>query len=200
MIESIVKALAVIAIFLGAFIALFNWAFLLISWRTGRHISPAPLLGAILLGLGLLAFPETRPFAWVAILVDYGTLALILAIPTLLGELRSTSSINLVHRFVSDSRGHHDDIRLFKNGGFTIERQHDPPVECNEHGALSVSQSFVGSWREEGAGFLLDGYDGDRALWILNQGGVYRTREENYPPDRKYPVDRLDSLSLQKMK
>ena len=108
--------------------------------------------------------------------------------------------MNLVHRLVSDSGGRHDDIRLFKRGKFTIKREHDPPVPCNEYGALTVSQGFVGVWREESRGFVLEGYGGDRILRIINADGVYRTREENYPEAQEFPVDRLDSLELKKVK
>ena len=195
-----IRILATIAISLGAFIALFNWYTIYESYRTGRHVSPAPLLGGLLLVLGLIGFPETRAYAWLGVVADYGTLVLIFAVPALIWDAWSTSSINLVHRLVSDSGGRHDDIRLFKRGNFTMKREHDPPVPCNEHGALTVSQGFVGVWREESQGFVLEGYRGDRILRILNAGGVYRTREENYPEDQEFPVDRLDSLELKKVK
>ena len=192
--------LAIIAISLGALIALSNWYGIYTSHRTGRHVPPAPLLGGLLLVLGLIGFPETRPYAWLGIVADYGTVALVFAVPVLIWDAWSTSSVNLVHRLVSHSAGRHDDIRLFKRGKFTIRTEHDPPVPCNEYDALAVSRGFVGVWREESRGFVLEGYEGDRILRIFHADGVYRTSEENYPADRDFPVDRLDSLELEKVK
>lgn len=192
--------LATIAIALGALIALFNWYSIYASHKSGHHVSPAPLLGGFLLVLGLVGFPETRAYAWLGIVADYGTILVIFAVPALIWEVWSTSSMNLVHRLVADSGGRHDDIRLFKRGKFTIKSEHDPPVPCNEHGALAVSRGFVGVWRKESRGFVLEGYGGDRILRIIHADGVYRTREENYPEDQAFPVDRLDSLQLKKMK
>ena len=184
-----ITILATIAIGLGALIALLNWYSIYASHRNGRHVSPAPLLGGLLLVLGLVGFPETRAYAWLGIVADYGTIILIFAVPVLIREAWSTSSTNLVHRLVSDSGGRHDDIRLFKRGKFTIKTEHDPPVPCNEYGALAVSRGFVGVWRKESRGFVLEGYEGDRILRILRADGVYRTSEENYPEDQAFPVD-----------
>ena len=195
-----IRILAAVAIALGALIALFNWYSIYASHKTGRHVSPAPLLGGLLLVLGLLGLRETRAYAWLGVVADYGTLVLIIAVPTMIWEAWSTSSINLVHRFLSDADGRRDDIRLFKRGKFTINSEHNPPVPCNTHGALAVSRGFVGTWREESQGFVLEGYGENRVLRMHNAGGGYRTTEENYPEDREFPVDRLDSLELKKLK
>jgi hypothetical protein len=195
-----ISILATISISLGALIALSNWYCIYASHRTGRHVPPAPLLGGLLLVLGLVGFPETRAYAWLGIVADYGTVILIFAVPVLIWDAWSTSSMNLVHRLVGDSGGRRDHIRLLKQGKFTIRTEHDPPVPCNEHGALAVSRGFVGVWREESRGFVLEGYGGDRILWILPAEGVNRTREENYPEEQEFPVDRLDSLELKKVK
>jgi len=195
-----IKILAIVAILLGALIALSNLFSAWISRKTGRNVPPVPLVGGILLTLGLLGFSETRPYAWLGLIADYGTLGLILAIPFLVRDAWSTSSINLAHQFVSFSSGRRESICLFKNGIFTIELEHDPPVQSDDYGALALSQGLTGTWREEGTGFLLEAYAEDRLLRILDDGGTYRTREENYPEDQKFPIDRLDALYLVKVK
>lgn len=194
-----IKILAAVSIGLGAFITLANWYAIYSAHRSGRSESPAPLLGGLLLVVGLLGFPETRPYAWLGVIADPGLFLPILAIPALIWDLWSTSKINLVHRFVSNSGGRHDDIRLLKRGKFTIESKHDPPVPCNEHGALALSHGFVGVWREDPSGFVLERYRDNRILRIVQADGVYRTREENYPQNEVFPADRLDSLELKKV-
>ena len=195
-----IRILATIAITLGALIALFNWFSTYKSHRTGRHISPLPILGGLLLVLGFLGFPRARAYAWLGIVADYGTISLILAIPSMIWDAWSTSSFNLVHNFESNSGGRQDDIRLFKMGKFTIRCEYEPPVPCNEHGALITSRGFIGTWREHSRGFVLERYAENRVLRILNSNGQYQTTEENYPEDQAFPVDRFDSLELRQLK
>jgi len=195
-----IPIIAVISLVLGALIALFNWYSILASYRSGRHVSPVPILGGGLLFLGLFGAPETRAYAWGGIVSDYGTIFLIVAIPAMIREAWSTCSVNLAHRFVSEFGGRHDDIRLFKQGKFTIRSEHNPPVTCNKYGALAKTLGFVGTWREESPGFVLEGYRESRILQILESNGNYATREQNYPGDLEFPVDRLDSMKLIKLR
>lgn len=112
----------------------------------------------------------------------------------------TTSRFNLIHQFVSDSDGRIDDFRLYKRWKFTIESKYDPPIPGNKHGALAVSRGFVGSWREDHHDFLLDGYGEDRCLRIIKSDGGYTTKEYNYPENQEFPIDKLDSLNLKKLK
>ena len=195
-----IQIIAVISLVLGVPITLFNWYSIYASYRSGRNVSPAPILGGILLFLGLFGFPETRAYAWVGIVSDYGTISLIAAFPAMIWEAWSTCSVNLAHRFVSDLAGRHDDIRLFKQGKFTIRSEHKPSVVCNKYGALAKTLGFVGTWREESPGFVLEGYRENRVLQILESNGHFATREQNYPVNREFPVDQLDSLKLIKLR
>ncbi len=67
-----------VLIVVGGIFCLMNWGMLILSWRRRRFVSSVPLVGAALLGSGLALLPKTRPFAWLAVIVDYGTLALII--------------------------------------------------------------------------------------------------------------------------
>jgi hypothetical protein len=191
--------LSVIAIVLGALIALFNWSSIFASKKAGRRVSPVLLIGGVLLVLGLLGLEATRAYAWVGVVADFGTLIFLLAIPAIMWDSWSTSSVNLVHRFLSDAGGRRDDICLFKRGKFTISSEHHPPVPVNRQGAMGVGRGFVGTWREEPEGFVLERYGENRVLRIRHVDGVYRTTEQNYPQDREFPVDRLDALELKKL-
>lgn len=194
-----ITMLAGISLALGGFIAVINWHSLYVSSRSARNVSPIPLLGALFLCLGLFGFQQTRPYVWAGILADYGTLALVRALPGLAWELWTTSRFNLVHRFVSDAQGRRDDIRLFKQGRFIINTQYAPPVPCNEYGALAVSQGRVGTWREEGDGFRLEGYGQGRVMRIRKQDGEFVTEEENYPGSNAYQHDRMGGLALKRL-
>lgn len=195
-----IKVAIALSIGVGALITLSNWYSLYLKLTTERDVSYAPLLGGLLLVLGLVGMPETRPYAWLGVVADYGTIGFILALPHLVREAWSTSSINLVHRFVSDGGGRLDDFHLFKRGQFTIKMEHQPPIPCNEYGALIATQGLCGSWRSDAQGFVLEGYDRGRVLRVIESGDVYKTKEENYPDDKKFQVDRLDSLELRKVK
>lgn len=184
---------------LGAYIAVLNWYCIYASHKSKRNISPVPIFGALFLILGLLGFTQTRGYAWVGILADYGTLALVLAIPALALESWRTSRINLLHRFLSDSNGRRDDIRLFKRGRFTSKTEYDPPIPCNKHGALAVSLGRAGAWTDDGDGFCLMGYGEDRIMRIKQKDGMFISQEVNYPESNEFKHDRMGGLTLKKV-
>ena len=188
--------MSAIALVLGGLIASLNWYSIYASHKSGRFVSAVPLIGAALLVVGFLGIPQTRPYAWLGIIIDYGTLALIMVSPRLMREAWLVSPVNLLHRFTGANNGRRDDIRLFKKAVFTIRCVHEPGVPCNEYGALVQSYGFGGEWHEHEGVFLLEGYGDRRVLEIRKTGARCVTTERNYPPDKKYPYDRLDGLEL----
>jgi len=194
-----IKVLAGISLAVGGYIAVMNWYSIYASHKAGRNVSAIPLVGAWFIVLGLHGFQQTKPYAWAGILVDYGTLALILAIPALAWESWTISRINLLHRFLSDSNGRRDDIRLFKRGKFTIKTEYNPPVPCNTHGALAMSLSRVGTWTNDCDAFCLSGYGEDRTMKIMQKDGLFITVEMNYPDSNEFKHDRLGGLTLKKV-
>jgi hypothetical protein len=194
-----IKILAVASLALGGYITVMNWYSIYASRRSDRNISPVPLVGAFFLVLGLLGFQQTKPYALAGILADYGTLALIGALPMLARESWTTSRFHLLHRFLSDAAGRRDDIRLFKRGIFTIKTDYNPPIPSNEHGALAVSLGRVGTWRAEGDNFCLEGYGDERMMRIKEQDGRFVTEEESYPDSNEYQHDRMGGLTLKQL-
>lgn len=194
-----IKILAGASIALGGSIAVLNWYSIYASHKSERDVTAVPLLGAFFLVVGLLGFEQSRPYAWLGILADYGTLIMFVAIPMLARDSWTTSRLNLLHRFLSDANGRRDDIKLFKRGKFTIKTDYDPPVPSNEHGALAVSQGRVGTWRTDGDTFCLEGYGEDRILRISNRNGELITEEENYPDGNQFQHDRMGGLTLKQL-
>ena len=174
-----IKVLAGLSLAFGGYIAGMNWYSIYASHKAGRNVSSIPLVGAWFIVLGLCGFQQTKPYAWAGILVDYGTLTLMLAIPSLARESWTISRIKLLHRFLSVSNGRRDDIRLFKRGKFTIKTEYNPPVPCNTHGALAVSQGRTGTWTTDRNAFCLSGYGEDRTMKILPKDGLFITWKEN---------------------
>jgi hypothetical protein len=191
-----IKILAGACFALGSYIAVLNWYSIYASHKSERNVSAVPLLGALFLVVGLLGFEQTKPYAWVGILADYGTLIIFVAIPMLAWESWTTSRFNLLHRFLSEADGRRDDIRLFKRGRFTIKTEYDPPVPSNEHGAFAVSQGRVGTWRSDGDTFCLEKYGEDRVMRIREKEGGFITEEVNYPESNPFQHDRMGGLSL----
>jgi len=66
-------------ILFGGFIAVMNWWILIRTMRDKQGVSFAPLLGGILLMLGLLLLPVDglRTWCWVGLLLDFGSLPLL---------------------------------------------------------------------------------------------------------------------------
>src|SRR5262245_16318242 len=108
----VVLAYALIAF--GGLMSLLNWGTLVASLRTKRFVSAVPLVGALPLGAGLSLLPESRPYAWLALLADYGTLVLIIALPRIAHDLWSTSRINLMHQFTTHEKERRITIKLFR--------------------------------------------------------------------------------------
>ena len=87
---------------------------------TGRFSSAVPLVGAVCLGTGAVLLPGVRPYAWVAILLDYGTLALLLGTPTIAREAWATCRINLLEEYVGQRGITTVSLRLFRRGVFSL--------------------------------------------------------------------------------
>jgi hypothetical protein len=139
------QAFAVALLGLGGLVALGNWLSIYLTWRTGRFCSPVPLIGATFLGVGMLLLPSTRPYAWAAVLIDYGTLVALIALPFLVGEFWRTSRFNLLEEYVADHGIKTVHLRLFRKGVFTIEQCFS--LQAGECGVISVGT--IGKWRRE---------------------------------------------------
>lgn len=94
----VIKILAGVSIALGGYIAVLNWYSIYASHKSERNVSAVPLLGASFLVIGLLGLEQTRPYAWVGILADYGTLIMFVAIPMLAWESWTTSRPRLCYK------------------------------------------------------------------------------------------------------
>ena len=191
----VVVAYALIAF--GGLMCLLNWGTVVASWRSKRFVSAVPLVGAVPLGCGLALLQESRPFAWLALFADYGTLVLIIATPRIAYEFWSTSRINLLHCFSTNAKERNITIKLFRRQIAVISAEFDPPIPCNDHDARLQSFGLVGTWALTESGYSINGYASDRQLVVSKQNGVYATTELNYPSDTKYKYDCLDGLVVQ---
>jgi hypothetical protein len=195
-----IKILSIIALALGGNLAIHNWYSIYASRKSNRFVTTIPFFGGALLFAGLMGFTQTRPYALLGFILDYGTLIIIYSIPTFIKETWHTSSFNLKHMFTSEDGGRKDDIRLFKNSNFTIRCIHKPLVQCDEHGALIQGYGFEGKWLELEGTFRLEGYSGERVLEIRKEETGFITIEQNYPQDKKFNYDKLGGRKLQVIK
>ncbi|WP_146370831.1 hypothetical protein [Symmachiella macrocystis] len=192
-------SLGIFLIVVGLVLSFANWWTLLASSRSGQFVSAIPLVPAIALGAGMVIIPQTRSFAWVAVLLDYGTLILIISLPRMCFESWCTSRHNLMITFYSSEQGRQTEIRLYRRQIAVVSVTYNPPVQCNEHGALQVSGGMVAQWEIVGNSYSLVKYDGDRELIIARHGDDYETIELHYPEGIKYDHDRLGDLTLKEI-
>lgn len=182
---------------LGSLICAYNWMTIYWSRQEGRFISPVFAAGALLLGLGMIAFDGTRPFAWLAIVADYGTLSFLIAAPSLLRQFRSTSAARLVRVLCAEQQGRSVELRLYREAIFVIElRYYAPPAVANEHGALIENSGFQGTWKQEEGDYLMTGYAGDRVLRLTPRGDRHVSQDSGGPADPRFPYDALDGLEF----
>jgi len=143
---------AIVLLVLGGLISLANWLALYQTHRTGRSHSTVPLLGAALLGAGMWLLPRTRPYAWIAVFLDRGTLVLFLALPRLADEVWSTSRFNLLKEYVGQRGIKTVYLRLFRKGVFTLKQRFQRPR--GEGGIIQTSSK--GKWRRDGNRLILE--------------------------------------------
>jgi len=135
------------------------------SWLTKKFHSAVPIFGAILLGVGMLLIPTTRYWAWLAIPLDYGTLALIIASPRLFREPWNTRQYNLLHEYLGETENITARLRFFRRGIFTI-RIH---IKRQPGQTGLISAGTVGTWHLENEKLKLKSYDNHYAVFQLTK-------------------------------
>jgi hypothetical protein len=127
---------------LGKLLARLNWLCLFETWRTGRFHSAVPGFGAVFMAAGLLLLPGTRPYAWIAVPADYGTMALLIALPRIVREAWKTSPYNLLEEYVGVCDRKAVCLRLFRDGAFTVEQRFR--LQPGEPGLIRAGT--IGTW------------------------------------------------------
>jgi hypothetical protein len=142
------QTIALVLMTLGGLIAAMNWLSIFQSWRTGRFHSAIPLIGGLFLCVGMLLLPSTRPYAWAALPLDYGTIITVFALPYLVYMFWSVSRFNLLEEYTGQLGIQTVHLRLFRRSIFTIEQHFH-----REYGMTSVETT--GEWEREQGRLLL---------------------------------------------
>ena len=101
---------------IGGLIAVLNLCNALYSWRTGRFRSRVPLLGAVFGMAGCLLYPPLRPYAWLPLLLDVGTLELLWNLPAIVRRERQYARALLQAEYRLVEASHRVTLSLFKSG------------------------------------------------------------------------------------
>ena len=169
---------------LGGLLSLANWWGIVQSKITKRFHSPVPLIGAVLLGAGMLLNPIARPYAWVAVFLDWGTLGLLISLPWLIRESWKTSRFNILYEYLGRAGMRTVHLNLFKRGIFTIRIQLSRPL--GEAGL--VGTGTTGTWKREGARLFLSAWKNETAIFdvsskdsveVLRQFSGFESWEKN---------------------
>lgn len=166
-------ATALILLLLGGLLAAGNAWNQFRTRRTGHWHSPVPLLGGLFLSAGLFMLPATRPFAWSGLLLDYGTLAVGLALPKIGREWWRTRPCHLLSEYAAGRGNRTVRLRLFRHGLFTLQLQWSRAPE--EVGLISAGA--IGGWRETDACLTLHAEDGDLAILVRSSPGTLCVRD-----------------------
>ncbi len=181
---------------IGLCISLSNWVTLFRS-RPDKHVSPVPLLGGGLLAFGLIGFELTRPYWWIAACVDFGTLGLLIALPSLVYQLWEHSNRNVRHQFTHIDGDRTVNIKLFNNGNAAIQVSFDPPRPIGNRGSLAESRTCAGRWADNGDLFDISNYAGGRDLRMEPSDGGFTLIETC--PDRDEPsIYDLNGICVEK--
>jgi hypothetical protein len=185
--------IATALIVLGSLVCLANGWTAIQRRRAGRLRSTVPLLGAVLLGAGLFFVPVARPFCWLALVLDYGTVELLLALPKVFGEFWSTSRCNLVAEYCGQAGGKTVCLRLFRRAIFTLRlRVQRPPGECG-----LVDAGTIGTWQRDGARLTLRAEGGEASFAVLGTAPAEFLRPTvGFPAWSNSPDRSLDGMEL----
>lgn len=194
------RVIAFTLIGLGAVLTAANWGALIASGRENRHISPFFPAASLLTLAGLALLPATRPYAWLALLTDYTLFAMAIALPkTVLGAWR-TSRFTLVRLFEASDPPRQFRLSLHRGGYFLVSARFAPPVRANRRGALIQSFGAAGRWAQEPGGFRLTDYQDSRILQLRRRDrSTYVSDEANYPKDKEFPYDSMQSLEFREV-
>ena len=144
-------SVAAILITLGGLLALANWRCAFLSCTTKKFHSAVPFFGAALIGAGMLMLSSMRPYACSALILDYGTLAFLVASPSLIRDAWRVSRFNLLSKYVGAAGRKTVHLQLYRRGIFTIRLHINRPAgECG-----LVGTGTVGTWQRDGARLTL---------------------------------------------
>ena len=138
---------AVVLLLLGGAVAWANWS-TLFRRSSGQRISTVPLVGALLLFFGAGLIPAIRPYAWLAVLLDYGTLLFLL---DLILSMRGDSSPRLLEEYIAQGENKKVRLRLFSKGLFQVDQEFRRGH--SRQGRRHFSR--VGTWQREGQSLKL---------------------------------------------
>ncbi len=169
-----------------------NWACLLASWFSKRHVSPVFPAPSLLTALGLALLEPTRPYWWAGLLTDYTFFGLVITAPALLAEVWHTSRFTRMQLVRAEDPPRRFELSLHRGGHFWLRATFEPPTPCNPRGGRINSYGAVGHRRAEPDGRLrLWGYGEQRELTLERTEDGYLSREEHYPEAAEFPYDSL---------
>ena len=175
--------------------SLLNWACLIGSWRSKRHISPVFPAPSVLTALGLVLLEETRPYWWVGLLTDYTLFGLLIKAPSLMAGAWRTSSFTRIALLRAEDAPRRFELSLHRGGHFLLRATFEPSVPCDSRGARITSFGAVGEWQGALDGRLrLWGYREERILTLQRADADFISHEEHYPESRESSYDSLDGL------
>jgi hypothetical protein len=176
---------------LGAALSALNWSTVIRYWYTGRHSSPVPLFGAAFLAGGAWMLPAVRPYAWMAMFLDFGTLALLLGIPFLAREFWSTCRLNLREEYVGRRTATTVHVRLYRRNVLVVHWDFLPPP-----GYVGlVGMSRTGTW-ERLAERLILRLGEDRAVFGTEADGRTLHQLEGFSTRERDPDFSLEGMEL----
>lgn len=137
----ILQLVAAVLIGVGGIIVVLNWWTILQNSRGKRYRSPIVLLGTAFLGAGMFILPATRWYFWSALILDFGTLMVLLGLITEMWRGRRI----LVHEYFGETATKRVCLRLYRRGIFSIELQRREPWKAGP-----IVGSDTDGWQREG--------------------------------------------------
>lgn len=124
-------------------------------------------------------FLVTGSFWWslIAILLDPGTVVLLVAAPHLTNVLLSTSRYRKILSLRAKDLGREIELELFKNSIATITINYDQATMANHSLPYLTQCGLMAKWKETADGFEVYNYSDGRILTLQFVNGAYQSSE-----------------------
>jgi hypothetical protein len=181
---------------IGLFLTAANWAGLIEYWRGKREIPGVCPFPSILVFGGCMMLPSLKPYGWLAFVIDYTVPCFLFVLPRLIQDYWQLSRFTRIRELRASDPPRLFVLTLHRRGHFYIKLTCDPPMGGNERGTGLASSGIMGRWEAIDDGFLLREYRDQRTLRLRQSGTTYVATENNYPQDKRYPIDSMSGLTF----
>lgn len=187
----------------GPLLALSAIFLLLNVWATFTGRSRIPLLGALFGVIACLMHPDFRPYAWLPIVLDLGTLEMIVTLPAAIRREKRYGIRQRLAEFRLNEEGRRISLEVFASGACRMK------FECRQASATKekaapITAELLGTWKvggnKRGRRLIVRIREGEAGHYEFAAAGdpiQLNCQREHHPLAEREPAASLAGCSLE---